>query len=127
MTLSPRRLVLLCGIVPAVAVALLSLVRPAAFTHFEYGVYDRLTRAIGAHSPGGHVAIVDVDERSLATVGQWPWRRDVVGRLIAALHDAGASVIAIDVIFAETDRYERQADGAASSSDEMLSARSKAA
>jgi len=51
-------LVLLCGILPTIAVALLSLGRPAAFTHFEYGVYDRLTRAISPHKPGGHVAIV---------------------------------------------------------------------
>ena len=46
MTWLPRQLVLLCGIVPTVVVALLSLVRPAAFTHVEYGVYDRLTRAV---------------------------------------------------------------------------------
>jgi len=104
MTLSPRRLVLLCGIVPAVAVALLSLVRPAAFTHFEYGVYDRLTRAIGAHSPGGHVAIVDVDERSLAAIGQWPWRRDTVATLLSKIRDLGAPTIGVDVIFAESDR-----------------------
>ena len=83
--MTPRRLVLLCGILPTLAVALVSLARPAAFTHFEYGVYDRLTRAIRAHAPGGHVAIVDVDERSLAAIGQWPWRRDVVATLLSKI------------------------------------------
>jgi adenylate cyclase len=58
----------------------------------------------------GRVAIIDVDERSLATVGQWPWRRDVMGRLITSLRNAGATVIAIDVIFAEPDRHN-VADG----------------
>jgi adenylate cyclase len=96
--------VLVWGIVPAVAVALLSLARPAAFTHFEYGVYDRLTRAIGAHPPGGHVAIVDVDERSLAAIGQWPWPRNTVATLLSKIRDLGAPTIGVDVIFAESDR-----------------------
>ena len=97
-------LVLLCGIVPTVAVALLSLLRPAAFTHFEYGVYDRLMRAIDARPPGGHVAIVDVDERSLASIGQWPWPRDTVAALLSKIRELGAPTIGVDVIFAESDR-----------------------
>jgi HD-GYP domain-containing protein (c-di-GMP phosphodiesterase class II) len=97
-------LVLLCGILPTIAVALLSLGRPAAFTHFEYGVYDRLTRAISPHKPRGHVAIVDVDERSLAAIGQWPWRRDTVATLLSKIRELGAPTIGVDVIFAESDR-----------------------
>jgi adenylate cyclase len=54
--------------------------------------------------PSADIVIVDVDERSLATVGQWPWRRDIVGQLISRLRDAGAAAIALDVIFAEPDR-----------------------
>jgi adenylate cyclase len=104
MTLAPRRLVLLCGVLPTIAVALLSLARPAALTHIEYGVYDRMARAISTHPPGGHVAIVDVDERSLAAIGQWPWRRDTVAALLSKIRDLGAPTIGVDVIFAESDR-----------------------
>ena len=104
MTLTPRRLVLLCGLVPTLALALLSLARPAAFTHLDYGVYDRLARAIDARPPSGRVAIVDVDERSLSTIGQWPWRRDTVAELLARIRDLGASTIGVDVIFPESDR-----------------------
>ena len=56
--------------------------------------------------PGKRVVIVDIDERSLMTLGQWPWRRDVIGRLITRLRDMGASVIGLDIIFAEADRLE---------------------
>ena len=104
MSVSARRLVLVCGLAPTIAAALLSLARPAALTHFEYGVYDRLTRAISAHPPGGHVAIVDVDERSLAAVGQWPWPRDTVATLLSKIRGLGAPTIGVDVIFAESDR-----------------------
>lgn len=50
------------------------------------------------------VRIVDIDERSLAAFGQWPWRRDRLADLTRTLTDMGAAVIAYDVIFAEPDR-----------------------
>jgi len=81
----PRRLILLAGFVPTLAVVALSLYRPAALTRFEWRVYDMLVRAASPRAPGGHVVIVDVDERSLTTIGQWPWRRDLVAALIEQL------------------------------------------
>ena len=62
-------------------------------------------RAERTRPPGGGVVIVDVDERSLSAIGQWPWRRDLIGGLIARMRDLGASTIALDIIFAESDRY----------------------
>ncbi len=115
-----RRLIFLSGIVPVLMTALLSISRPHVFDRLDRAAYDIVLRMAGTRQPGPGVVIVDVDERSLATVGQWPWRRDVVGRLIAALHDAGAAVIAIDVIFAESD--ERQGDGTGASPDDQLAA-----
>ena len=53
-----------------------------SLARLEWRVYDTLVRAAGARPPGGRVVIVDVDERSLTTIGQWPWRRDLVARLI---------------------------------------------
>ena len=67
--------------------------------------------------PSGKVVIVDVDEKSLASVGQWPWRRDVIGRLIDSLRDRGAATVALDIMFAESDRYE----GTGRSPDSLLS------
>ena len=101
-----RRLVLLCGLVPALVAAVLALYRPAMLRHVEASVYDSVLRRAGTSAPGSQVAIVDIDERSLSTIGQWPWRREVIGRLISRLRDAGASTIAVDLIFAEHDRFE---------------------
>ena len=103
-----RRIVMMCGLVPTIAVAVLSLYRPAVLASLDFGVYDTLARALPTHDPSDRIVIVDVDEKSLASVGQWPWRRDVIGRLIDKLRDAGASVIALDVVFAERDRYENK-------------------
>jgi adenylate cyclase len=92
--------------------AVLALYRPALLTRLDYGVYDTLLRWAGTDSPDGRVAIVDVDERSLSSIGQWPWRRDVVGRLIARIRELGAATIALDMLLVETDRHERPADAA---------------
>jgi CHASE2 domain-containing sensor protein len=101
-----RRLVLLCGILPVLATAVLAVYRPAFLPRLDDVVYDAVMRSAPTDPPGNHVVIVDIDERSLSTIGQWPWRRDVIGELIARLRDMGASTIALDIIFAEADRFE---------------------
>ena len=92
--------------------AVLAVFRPAPLARLDDSVYDILLRSARTRTPDHSVAIVDVDDRSLTTVGQWPWRRDVVGRLITSLRNAGASVVALDIIFAEADRYGLSPDAA---------------
>ena len=50
------------------------------------------------------VAIVDIDEQSLRTYGQWPWPRTLIAKLINQLTALQSAAIAFDVIFAEPDR-----------------------
>jgi adenylate cyclase len=88
----------------------LGVFRPTFLARLDASVYDILLRSTRTKGPGQNVAIVDVDDRSLSTIGQWPWRRDVLGRLITGLRNAGASVIALDFIFAESDRYGQPGD-----------------
>jgi adenylate cyclase len=50
------------------------------------------------------VRIVDIDERSIAVLGQWPWPRTVLAALVQKLAEKGAAAIAFDVMFPEADR-----------------------
>ena len=118
MTVGPGRLVILCGLLPTLVTALLSLTRPAFLTSLEYGTYDRLLRASDTAPPSNRIVIVDIDNRSLTSIGQWPWRRDVLGQLIDRLRAQGAATVALDIMFAEPDRYD--ANGV--SPDETLAA-----
>lgn len=57
--------------------------------------------------PGGvdeRIVIVDIDEKSLAETGRWPWSRNVVARMVDRLYDHyKVSVVGFDVVFAEAD------------------------
>ena len=50
------------------------------------------------------VVIIDIDEKSLAKFGQWPWPRTRIADVVANLTRLGAVVIAFDIVFAEPDR-----------------------
>ena len=50
------------------------------------------------------VRIVDIDDESLAKLGQWPWPRTRVAELVEKLRNGGAAAIGFDVVFAEPDR-----------------------
>jgi adenylate cyclase len=70
--------------------------------NYLYDVRVRLT------APGGvdpRVVIVDVDERSLAVEGHWPWRRDRIAALLNQLFDHyGVAVAGFDMVFPEQDQ-----------------------
>ena len=69
---------------------------------FEARVFDYLSTLSPPPRPADGPLIVAIDEPSFAELGlQWPWPRDIHGRLVEALRDAGARAIGLDIIFAE--------------------------
>ena len=66
--------------------------RLIAFDHFQ-----RLDPP--KYDPSLPIRIVDIDEASLAKIGQWPWPRTTVRDLLAELAAKGAAVIAFDVLY----------------------------
>ena len=50
------------------------------------------------------IGIVTIDEKSIEKYGQWPWKRDVIAKLITDLRRDGAGVIMIPILFSEEDR-----------------------
>lgn len=70
----------------------------------SYKVFDEYQRlAPRPYAPAG-VRIVDIDDDSLAKLGQWPWPRQMLAELTRKLHAGGAAVVAFDILFPEPDR-----------------------
>jgi adenylate cyclase len=62
----------------------------------DMAFFDTLAR-MDRHEPGkSHVVLVDVDESSLAAVGQWPWPRYRLAAMVKALASAWNSDIRIE-------------------------------
>jgi adenylate cyclase len=74
--------------------------------------------ARGALPTSGHIAIVEVDDRSLQEIGRWQWPRATFARLVRALKASGAQAIAFDIFFAEHDSHP----GGAESDAELVAA-----
>lgn len=114
-------------VAPAAAAALLTallvLSRPGVLATLERAAQDDAVRHTTAPAASSRVAIVAVDEASLSELGQWPWPRDVIGRLVTSLHDAGAAAIAFDILFSEPDRLGAPGPGGGpTSTDAALAA-----
>ena len=60
----------------------------------------------------GDIAIVVIDEKSLRELGPWPWSRRQYARLLDSLKDAGAGVVAFDILFADSRRDDPEGDRA---------------
>jgi adenylate cyclase len=56
-----------------------------------------------AYDPKIPVRVVDIDEQSLAKIGQWPWPRTTVTKLLQILTAQGAAAVGFDILFAEPD------------------------
>ena len=72
----------------------------------EAVTYDIRLRTFAGREQIGEqpVVIVDLDEESLAEIGQWPWPRTRIATLLERLADAGAAVVAFDVVFSEPEQ-----------------------
>jgi len=76
----------------------------------EGRLYDVLSTFEPARPAEPGAVIVAIDEPSFAEIGrQWPWPRDLHARLVAALRQAGARVIGLDLIFADPSTPEADA------------------
>ena len=66
--------------------------------------YDIYQSIFEENSDFNDVLIVDIDEKSIGEIGQFPWRRDVFANLVDKLENLEASVISFDIFFSEEDK-----------------------
>jgi len=69
----------------------------------ETASLDLRFRLRGARPPGSEVVVILVDDRSLESLGRWPFSRALFARALAMLDEAGAKVVAVDFLFTEPD------------------------
>lgn len=76
---------------------------PAQFSSLDNKIRDFYFFARGKIPTTDSVVIVDIDEQSLASLGQWPWSRNKMAQVLENLSAAGVGIIGLDIVFAERD------------------------
>jgi adenylate cyclase len=71
---------------------------------FDNRLRDFLFNVRGEISNSNSVVIVDIDEKSLQSLGQWPWSRNKIAQVVQNLAEAQAAIIGFDVVFPENDK-----------------------
>ncbi|MBR1224797.1 MULTISPECIES: CHASE2 domain-containing protein [unclassified Bradyrhizobium] len=77
---------------------------PAPVEEIRVRTFDAFQRVDPRKKTARPVTIVDIDDKSLEKLGQWPWPRTRLADLVTELTNLGAVVIAFDVVFSEPDR-----------------------
>ena len=88
----------------AILVSFLPILNPlqifSSLQNYSFDTFQRiLPREVYAEDP---VVIIDIDDRSLAEIGQWPWPRNQLAKLTNQAYAAAA--LGFDIVFAEADR-----------------------
>ncbi|HYI41592.1 MAG TPA: adenylate/guanylate cyclase domain-containing protein [Allosphingosinicella sp.] len=103
-TATRRPIIMLAGLAAVLLVALARLAAPALFDQASGLVFDRYQRLSPRPYRDAGVRVVDIDDESIARLGQWPWPRTELAALGEAIAKAGAAAIAYDIVFSEADR-----------------------
>jgi PAS domain S-box-containing protein len=99
-----RMRIILAGVAVVLFVAGVFLVLPEPVAELDSKAGDLLTGLVSRGQPSGKVAVVDIDEASLAQFGRWPWPRDLLGLLVRRIFDRGAATVVLDLMLHEEDR-----------------------
>jgi PAS domain S-box-containing protein len=97
-------IVLICGVLFTLLFAILFVSNPDIFKVIDRVNYSFLLKNLPENSSVKRPVIIDIDEKSLAKYGQWPWPRYLVSRLLDKIVALKPSVISLDMIFSEPDR-----------------------
>ena len=92
----------------AILVSFLPILNPlnlfTSLQNYSFDTFQQIfPRKIYEEDP---LIIIDIDDRSLELVGQWPWSRTVLARLTDQTYSAAA--LGFDIVFAEPDRTNPQ-------------------
>jgi len=92
------------ALVVLAALAIVRALDPATVQSLRLRGFDFLEQIAPRKYQPLPVAIVTIDDKSLAQYGQWPWSRARVAQLVDKIASGKPSVLGVDIIFAEPDR-----------------------
>ena len=76
---------------------------PLPLQTLELKTFD-LYQKYGNHYESKSLVMLDISDKALTKEGQWPWKRDKLGRAIVNAYRNGAALVFLNVVFVHKDR-----------------------
>lgn len=92
------------GLLSALFVILAAFSPLSPVDRLNFMVFDGYQMLKPRELAGSPITVVDIDDASIGELGQWPWPRTVLARIIGNMTDMGAAAIGLDMLLAEPDR-----------------------
>ena len=81
----------------------LKLYNPLPLQTLELKTFD-LYQKFGNNYESKSLVLLDISDKALTKEGQWPWKRDKLGRAIVNAYRNGAALVFLNVVFVHKDR-----------------------
>ena len=79
------------------------LANPSLLQSTKLNVFDTYQK-FGTNYQSKSLILLDISDAALKKQGQWPWKRDVLGRTIINAYQNGAALVVLQVVFPHKDR-----------------------
>ncbi len=99
-----RSAIILAGLVMLAALLLATEVMKGPVARLTHQVFDSYQRLSPRETTDPPVTVIDIDEASIARLGQWPWSRQRMAMMLDRIGQSGAAAIGYDMSFSEPDR-----------------------
>ena len=98
-----QRATLITGLIITLLFFVLFVRHPSLITYLDQKLYDVMLQQ--CPSPvSSKTVVVDIDDTSLEVLGQWPWPRQLLARLLARIASASPRAVGVDILLSEPDR-----------------------
>jgi CHASE2 domain-containing sensor protein/tRNA A-37 threonylcarbamoyl transferase component Bud32 len=84
----------------------LSFFHYSPFETLEKALYDLETsQLLSDQRDPSRIVLIEIDDKSLNSLGSWPWPRSFIAEMVRVLTEGGAKLIGLDLPFVEEERH----------------------
>ena len=81
----------------------LKVYNPPSLQTLQLKTFDSY-QTFGDRYDSSSIVLIDISDAALEKKGQWPWKRDQLGRIVVNAYKKGAALVVLQVVFTQKDR-----------------------
>ena len=89
--------------ITSLLLVILYLSNPTLIQKVRLSIFDYY-QTFGSNYESKSLVLLDISDAALKKQGQWPWKRDILGRTIVNAYRNGAALVFLNVVFVHKDR-----------------------